>query len=184
MPRWLNIAFDWFGAKVLHQVNVDIDLRMREAGEKIVSIARGLAPVKTGALRDSIDYLVVYNESGSRHELLIQVGESYGIFQEFGTRNIPPHPYIRPALNAVKVFGYDIGMEFQGQGYDTATGAGWTGLLALTGKGYKHAGFVGTLHNKPLNAAQRSHLTNVLEPSIRRYHRGNVRKATMRVRVI
>jgi len=179
MPRWLNIAFDWFGAKVLHQVNVDIDLRMREAGEKIVSIARGLAPVKTGALRDSIDYLVVYNESGSRHELLIQVGESYGIFQEVGTRNIPPHPYIRPALNEVRAFGFDIGMDFQ------SSELPWPGLLARTGPG--GAGFEKPISHpgwKPLTAKQQHHLEHVLTPSIRRLNRGNVKRATMRVRVI
>lgn len=179
MPKWLDIAFDWFGAKVLHQVNTDIDLRMREAGEKIVSIAKGLAPVKTGALRDSIDYLVVYNESGGKHELLIQVGESYGIYQEFGTRNIPPHPFIRPALNAVKVFGYDIGMEFQ------ASELPWPGLHAHTGPG--GAGFSKPISHpgwKPLTARQQHHVEHVLTPSIRRMNRGNVKRATMRVRII
>jgi len=179
MFKWANIAFEWLGQKILHKIDEDIDRRMHAAGRKIVAKARSLAPVDTGALRDSIDYLVMYNESGGRHELLIQVGMPYGIFQEFGTRNIPPHPYIRPALNEVRAFGFDIGMDFQ------SSELPWPGLLARTGPG--GAGFEKPISHpgwKPLTAKQQHHLEHVLTPSIRRLNRGNVKRATMRVRVI
>ncbi len=35
-------------------------------------------------------------------EAYVAVGASYGIFQELGTRSIPPHPYLTPAAEAVR----------------------------------------------------------------------------------
>src|SRR5208283_4471644 len=90
-----------------------IDDKMVQTGELVVTRARALAPVDTGALRESIDWIIIYDEGGGRHELKITVGEFYGIYQEFGTRNIPPHPFIRPALNeASRIWGFDLGVNF------------------------------------------------------------------------
>jgi HK97 gp10 family phage protein len=168
---------DWFGAKIRKQLDKNIDDKMHDAGQAIVRRAKQLAPVETGALRDSINYLVVYNETGGNHELLIQVGEPYGIYQEFGTRNIPPHPYIRPAINEFgRVWGVDINPEF-------AVNAGHTGLLA--GIGPLGAGFA--LHHKsrkPLTAKQVKHVETGLIPSIRRLNRGATKRSRLRVRVI
>ena len=173
--------FKWFGNRIIKEWNRVVDDRMHKTGEAIVSRAKQLAPVDTGALRDSINYLIVYNETGGRHELLIQVGMYYGIFQEFGTRNIPPHPYIRPAINeADRIWGFDIGMDFQAP---SAPGE-WAGLLA--GIGRKGAGFAASAHPrwKPLTPRQQAHVENVLIPSIKRLNRGNTKRATMRVRTI
>lgn len=178
--KWWN-PFEWFGNQVLKQWNNDIDERMHQTGQAIVSRAQQLAPVDTGALRDSIDYLVLTNESGGRHELLIQVGEPYGIFQEFGTRDIPPHPYIRPAINEVgRVWGFDINMEFQ----ESVSAGQWAGLLATTGR--RGAGFAASPHPnwKPLTTKQLGHVERTLIPSIKRYNRGNTRRAKMRVRAL
>lgn len=74
----------------------------------------------TGHLDSSI-YVVTHDSSGygknvvgegellpevqpptSSTEALVAVGASYGIYQELGTSHIPPHPYLVPALEAVK----------------------------------------------------------------------------------
>lgn len=173
-------AFNWLGKKVLKTWNDYTDRKMHEAGEAIVRRAKQLAPVDTGALRDSIDYLVMYNEFGGKHELLIQVGEPYGIFQEFGTRNIPPHPYIRPALNEFgRVWGADVHMDFQAPG-----AVDWHGLLA--GVGQHGAGFAASASPrwKPLTPKQVKHVEGTLIPSIKRHNRGNTKRARLRVRVI
>lgn len=55
--------------------------------------AKVLAPVDTGALRNSIQ--------ASRESQLswrIGVGQSYGIYQELGTVHMPAHPFLTPAV--------------------------------------------------------------------------------------
>ena len=67
---------------------------LEEIGARIVARAQDLAPVDTGALRDSITAEV---EAG-----VLTVGSDlpYAAAQEFGTARIPAHPYLRPALDA------------------------------------------------------------------------------------
>jgi len=168
--------FKWFGDRVRAQWEKEIDRRMHRTGEAIVNRARQLAPVRTGALRDSIDYIVLYNP-GKRSELRITVGMPYGIFQEFGTRNIPPHPYIRPATNEFgRIWGFDVAMDFQ-----APTTATWQGIYYT-----KDAGYVlpSAIQPRPLTAKQRVHVARYLVPSARRLNVGNVRRAGMHVRRI
>ncbi len=66
--------------------------------------AKRLVPVDTGNLRRSITH-----ELGKRgHTQYARVGTNvkYGLFQELGTVNHPPQPYLRPALYVLKeLFG-------------------------------------------------------------------------------
>ena len=86
----------WNGAKVKEIVYNEIDLHMIAAGQAVVRMAQQLAPKRTGALAASIrdDY-----DKASK-TLKIIVGMPYGLFQEFGTYKMRPHPFIRPALLA------------------------------------------------------------------------------------
>lgn len=60
--------------------------------------AQQRAPVDTGFLKNSI-----HTEPGeSDLEAQIVVGADYGIYQEFGTRFMPPHPYLIPAVEAAR----------------------------------------------------------------------------------
>ena len=174
---FISSSFQWFGQQVKAKIDRVIDDKMHRCGEAIVARAQALAPVRTGALRDSIAYVVAYNEMGGRHTLSIQVGVPYGIYQEFGTRNMDPHPYIRPALNEIsRIWGFDVHMQF-------AAVPGHAGLLASTGKGFKRAGFAASAskHWKPLTPKQAHHVEHVLKPSIQKYHRGNVKRSKMYV---
>lgn len=168
-------SFRWFGDQILNRVIGDVEGRMVRAGEAVVSRARQLAPVKTGALRASIAW-VIAGEGYAGRMLSIQVGMPYGIFQEFGTRNIPPHPYIRPALNEIgRALGFTIQMNFARGGP-----AEWHGLLA-TGPGFAASKAAAW---KPLTERQIRHVETKLIPTSKRFHRGNVRRARMRVRRI
>lgn len=75
--------------------------------------AKSLAPVDTGSLKQSIR-LQVYHKSGT---FVKKVGVSaggyvtnpktkrkvdYASYQEFGTSKMPPHPYMRPAIEKHK----------------------------------------------------------------------------------
>ena len=53
--------------------------------------------VITGHLRDSIHRVRL---SEGRH--LVRVDAYYGVYEEYGTRYRPPHPYFRPAVAAAK----------------------------------------------------------------------------------
>lgn len=173
-----NWSFNWFGDRIKQAIDRHIDNKMHQTGQAVVARAQALAPVKTGALRASIYYLVQYNESGGRHVLHIRADVPYAIFQEFGTRNIPPHPFIRPALNEMsRIWGFDVNMGFAGQGYNAQAGTGWHGLLA------GNRGFAASASHrfKPLTTKQVHHVRTKLIPTSKRLHRGNVRRSRMTV---
>lgn len=66
------------------------------ATENIVAVAKALAPVRTGALRDSIEALPGEEPS----QILLVATKFYSVFLEFGTRYIPEGKYtfLRPAI--------------------------------------------------------------------------------------
>lgn len=70
---------------------------VRKAGLDIVTYAKMAAPVDTGYLRNSITF-----QSQSATSGLVYVGAEYGIYQEYGTRKMPAHPYFTPAVEAVR----------------------------------------------------------------------------------
>ena len=71
---------------------------VNESATEIAAIARQLAPVDTGFLRDSIAV-----ESYNRNELLrVIVDAPYAGFVEYGTSAQAAQPFLRPAVEAVK----------------------------------------------------------------------------------
>lgn len=164
----VSSAFTWLGNKVADEVFGEIDQRLTRAGHAWQARAMALAPVKTGALRNSL-YFRVENRT-----LTVGVGVRWGVFQEFGTRTIPPHPYMRPALNELgRIFGAELGMEF------AAPGSGqWQGIFAHQGSFVVPSG----IQPRPLTRAQHEHVRKHLMPTSRRLHKGNVKRARMVVR--
>jgi HK97 gp10 family phage protein len=146
-------------------------------GEGIVQEARRLAPVDTGFLRSTIDWAIV-GEGISGMTLHVFVGATYGIFQEFGTRKMAPHPYMRPAINQAGSRFVSTEMVFAGP---TGTGpmGGWHGLRADLRRGKER--FRGPYGSR-LSAKEKAHVKNVLLPSLKRYNRGLSGRAKFRVR--
>jgi HK97 gp10 family phage protein len=70
-----------------------------EQGAKVEEAAKGIVPVDTGALRDSIELLV----EGIATVATAWVGTTirYGGFVEYGTSITPAQPYLRPALDTI-----------------------------------------------------------------------------------
>lgn len=66
-----------------------------KAAQEIAETARSMAPVATGALRDSI----AVNPEG------VYIGAPYAVFVEYGTSRSPAQPYVRPAMDEVKEAG-------------------------------------------------------------------------------
>ena len=157
----IDSTFTWLGDKVLQAITGDIERKLHTAGAAIRSRAYMLAPKKTGAMAASIDYRVV----GST--LTIFVGAPYGMFQEFGTRSIRPHPDIRPALNELgRIFGSTIEMAFNTPVYAQP-------IIA------HQAGFIVP---KTLTPKQKAHVAAHLLPTSKRHYKGNVRRARLYAR--
>jgi len=78
-------------------IKADPEVRhhVHEAAEEMAEVARQNAPVDTGELRDSIH--VEDEGEGSR----VVVGTDHWIFPEFGTVDMAPEPYMRPAVDQV-----------------------------------------------------------------------------------
>lgn len=76
---------------------------------RITAEAKSLAPKDTGRLANSIQYVTGTARSQSGDESLTQkpgkldgyVGTAvrYAVYQEFGTKYIPPQPFLRPAIS-------------------------------------------------------------------------------------
>lgn len=68
---------------------------------KVESDAKGLAPVRTGELRDSID---VKEATPSDLEGAVFVGADYGVYVEHGTSKMSAQPFLFPATEANKAY--------------------------------------------------------------------------------
>jgi HK97 gp10 family phage protein len=80
----------------LADIRRELERGLRSLGEDAVSVARHRAPVLTGELRSSI----AADTSSGPGEIAVEAGtdDPTGIYQEFGTSRMPPHPFMRPAF--------------------------------------------------------------------------------------
>jgi len=142
-------------------------------GSDIVATAEELAPVDTGYLRSNITSMV-YDNGGFDIALHITVAADYGIFQEFGTRNMPPHPFLRPAIEmagggaAFADWAGGVRITFAGPVGQGPRG-GWYGLRADIRPG--HERFRGPRYGE-LTEQQKQHVREVLTPELKRYSSG------------
>jgi HK97 gp10 family phage protein len=58
----------------------------------------------TGALRNSIQAAM---EAGNGLKWKVNVGQAYGLYQEFGTKKMPARPYLVPAVEKYKQQFFD-----------------------------------------------------------------------------
>ena len=95
---------------------------MLECAIKVVGLAKSTSPVLNGRLRNSIMWKSSDKEGGLNNsggekaqaleskagdmDVLVGSNVEYSTYQEFGTRNIPPQPFLRPAI-AIHGFGAD-----------------------------------------------------------------------------
>ena len=95
---------------------------MLECAIKVVGLAKSTSPVLNGRLRNSIMWKSSDKEGGLNNsggekaqaleskagdmDVLVGSNVEYSTYQEFGTRNIPPQPFLRPAI-AIHGYGAD-----------------------------------------------------------------------------
>lgn len=78
----------------------NITVRTNKEAEQVVKEirdgARALAPVRTGNLKRSI------KAHRYQYGWVVEVGAPYGIYVEYGTRNMRAQPYLTPAFERAK----------------------------------------------------------------------------------
>jgi HK97 gp10 family phage protein len=70
-------------------------------GKPVVDYARSIVHVVTGNLRDTI-HVEESDEAGVAQVVAGGDGVDYAADEEFGNSRRPPHPYLRPAVDATK----------------------------------------------------------------------------------
>ena len=88
------MPIEWFADKFMKFVDREFERRAHIAGQKMVAVAKALAPIDTGLLRRSI----YYTWHGATRTLTLHADTHYAVYQEFGWRYGRPHPFLRPAL--------------------------------------------------------------------------------------
>lgn len=73
---------------------------VRATGARVERDAKAGAPVDTGYLRSSIT--TSNTGGGDTTSAEVSVGANYGIYQEFGTSRMAPHPFLIPAFDRNK----------------------------------------------------------------------------------
>jgi HK97 gp10 family phage protein len=105
MPGWsVQIVQDTFTQKLvgasarLHEIAFNV---LDQGGADIEEMAEHLVRVRTGYLRSTIYHRV--------EGLSLEAGATadYAPFQEFGTRRMAAHPFLRPAFDAYQQRIYD-----------------------------------------------------------------------------
>lgn len=142
----------WNGQEVIDAVHERIKANMLGLARAVVADAERRAPKRTGHLASTIGF--DWNES--TYSVVFTVDAPYGMFQEYGTRNMMPHPYIRPALNTIgPQYGFNFEISF------TSTIQTDTKLLAHGPTFQMH---------KSLTAKQKAHVRAHLKPVSEHFH--------------
>ena len=68
------------------------------SSDDLVRIAKGLCPVDSGELQESI---VAEGEGGHEPELWLGSPVDYALYVEMGTQDSPAQPFLRPALETL-----------------------------------------------------------------------------------
>lgn len=79
--------------------SAELAVFMNDAAEQIVELAQSHAPVDTGYLRDHI-HVIDGDTPGSK---FVASDADYTLDVEFGTRNMPAQPFMRPAMDGVSL---------------------------------------------------------------------------------
>jgi len=100
MPSWsAKIISDTATPKLetfRDNIEREVEAQLDVVGADMVDLAKSLAPYRTGFLRDSIHH------QASGFLLGFSADAYYAAYQEFGSSRCPPHPFMRPSLDAHK----------------------------------------------------------------------------------
>jgi hypothetical protein len=87
------MGITWNPTRWLDQL---IEQRMLAAGQAMVAVAKSLAAVDTGEMRDR----TYFTYQPSTKTLTLHADAPWSLYNEFGTYKMAARPFLRPALNA------------------------------------------------------------------------------------
>ncbi|MHB1001279.1 MAG: HK97-gp10 family putative phage morphogenesis protein [Armatimonadota bacterium] len=88
----MSANVEWRGELFKRLLFTGLDERMDEVAQAIADEAKSLAPVRTGALRDSIEWIKIGDER------FVGAGVPYAMQVEYGTSRSQAQPFLRPAI--------------------------------------------------------------------------------------
>ena len=92
--RAIQIVLETHGLQqILRSLDGDAEKVLDVAARNIERIAKDLAPIDTGALKNSIHVI-----KEKPLERIIADGVEYGIYQEYGTTRMGAQPFMTPAV--------------------------------------------------------------------------------------
>jgi hypothetical protein len=157
-----NFDFEWLGDEVAAKVIAEVDNSLVRLGGFLVQQMEQYVAVASGTLKESFrDHF-----DPSTHTLTVFIPVFYGVYQEFGTRYMAPHPYIRPSI-------IDVGPQWEGIPID------WTLIIHPAIQQHQRSeplratttGFLLPKRQK-LTPGQRTHVHKKLIPVSRRFAHG------------
>lgn len=92
----IKVVFDKTDA-VSRAMRFAVEKAIREVGDQVLAEAQALVPVDTGALKASLRVTNV-PEGEDAYGVALTTDSEYWMHVEYGTRNMPAQPYIRPAV--------------------------------------------------------------------------------------
>lgn len=85
--------------QIARDLNKNTEQVLKSFAFQVEGEAKTRAPVDTGALKNSIN-----TKKMSDNLYRVQDGVEYGLFQELGTSRMAAHPFMKPAVEAVRKF--------------------------------------------------------------------------------
>jgi len=84
----------WYGRRYTNRLYNYADGKMKAGSNRMAQQAKNNAPVRSGALMESIGFKKV-----KRMEYKVGSDKPYAAYVEYGTSKMPAKPYLRPAMN-------------------------------------------------------------------------------------
>jgi HK97 gp10 family phage protein len=97
----VDVKLSGFNMQALSEkMRGNISEEVNSAAESCASLARQLAPVDTGFMRDNIAVTEVSSKTGLHATVKSQA--DYSVFVEYGTVNQDPQPFMTPAFESAR----------------------------------------------------------------------------------
>lgn len=97
----MSMRLEWYGEQILGQIRSQVQSGIDSVLADAAAMAKSLAPVDTGALRNDITFKPAVISGGGLVGSFGAYSIVYAIYQELGTWKMAARPYLRPAADAV-----------------------------------------------------------------------------------
>lgn len=96
----MSVRLQWKGDEARQKLVREAVTRLNLAADTMQSLAKQLAPVDTGYMRDNIEITKLATEQDLSSEVVSQA--DYSLYVEYGTVNMESQPFFTPAFENAK----------------------------------------------------------------------------------